>query len=699
MPSQPTVAQIRFDNIGKCLEATMATLEVVADGLKTPFLIPIANTMRSLLTAIQTVKTNRDNCTQMLEQIHEILSGIIYLHIASNTGGELSPSMLYDLGKFTETLHKVHTFVESHQEKSRIKQFFRQGEMSTLLKGCHLGLREALEIFKVHGLHLSSDVTEMRKYAEKTHLEVLEFISELADAANSDRESMVSGAFSTSLTNSSDSLSLLPAQPKIFHGREAELSAIIQMFGRKNPRIAILGTGGIGKTCLARAVLHAPEIAARYGVHCAFVACDSVTTSVQLAALIGRHVRLKPGNDLTRMVIQYFTSSPPFLLILDNLETIWEPRESREDIEKFMSLLADVDGLAFIITMRGAERPANVPWTHPFLEPLKPLTHDAARKTFVDIADEGHAPNDVDEILRLTDNLPLAIDLMAHLVDYEGLPSVLARWETEKTSLLSEGHDKRSNLDLSISLSVASPRIRSFPQSLDVLSLLSILPDGLSDIELVQIKLPIDRILACKAALLRTSLAYIDDQKRLKVLVPIREYIHHRHPPTVNLVQVVFKYFSNLLATYETYVGVLGPMTVTRITSNFGNIQHILENSLTKDNPERIDAIYCTCRLDLYSRQAGHGRISLMDRVPDLLPYPSDYKLEIYLVIRLFATQMDQPIPNAQQRVNQTLEYLPHLQDSDLECRFYARIADYNRFHDVPRAIHVGKIQIGFNRH
>ena len=165
--------------------------------------------------------------------------------------------------------------------------------------------------------------------------------------------------------------------------------------------------------------------------------------------------------------------------------------------------------------MRGAERPAKVAWTHPFLQPLKPLEQDAAWKTFIDIADNTHNPEEVDKVLALTDNMPLAINLLAHLFDSEGCSNVLSGWDKEKTSLISDGHDKRSNLDLSISLSLSSTRLNSFPHSKELLSLLSMLPDGLSDAELVQAKLPIDNILGCKAALIQTTLAYSDEHKRL----------------------------------------------------------------------------------------------------------------------------------------------------------------------------------------
>jgi hypothetical protein len=90
--------------------------------------------------------------------------------------------------------------------------------------------------------------------------------------------------------------------------------------------------------------------------------------------------------------------------------------------------------------------------------------------------------------------MPLVVDLIAHLSDYEGLSNVLARWDTERTALLSVGYDRRSNLDASIQLSISSPQITS--NSKELLSLLLILPDGLSDAELVQSKLPIPNILS-----------------------------------------------------------------------------------------------------------------------------------------------------------------------------------------------------------
>ena len=110
-----------------------------------------------------------------------------------------------------------------------------------------------------------------------------------------------------------------------------------------------MGAGGMGKTSLARAVIHHTEITERYKQHRFFVACDPAATQVELAALIGAHVGLKPGKDLTHPVIQYFSSSSDCLLILDNLETLWEPTESQVNIEEFLSLLTGVEHLALVV--------------------------------------------------------------------------------------------------------------------------------------------------------------------------------------------------------------------------------------------------------------------------------------------------------------------------------------------------------------
>lgn len=320
--------------------------------------------------------------------------------------------------------------------------------------------------------------------------------------------------------------------------------------------------------------------------------------------------------------------------------------------------------------MRGAERPAKIHWTHPFLPPLIPLSDAAARQTFVEIADDFHDDAEINQVLGLTDNMPLAVDLIAHLVDLEGCANVLTRWETEKTSLLSKGYDRRSNLDASITISLTSPRITSLPDSQDLLVLLSVLPDGLSDIDLLHAKLPILNPLGCKAALIATSLAYIDDRRRLKSLVPIREHIQLFYPaPPASLIRPLQKHFYSYLVLVQEKASQT-PAIFNQITSNLGNLQTILLRGLHSENPDITETIRCTVYLNRFSRISGRGRAVLMDRILSALPQPPNHQLEAEYIHEEIASAGRSGIQNPELLINQAIINFQHIDDPVLECEF-----------------------------
>ncbi|KAF8196230.1 hypothetical protein K438DRAFT_1760407 [Mycena galopus ATCC 62051] len=588
MPRQPTVNEIRLNHIRTCLTLALSLLNELHDAFGPPFIQSIINTIQTLVNAIQIVKQNKSDCVRLMENIHGFLYAIVELHMTSEPIGSLPLLMLDNIGNFVETLHKIYTFVKAQQQGTKIKYLFRSNEMSKLLKECHAGLEQAQEVFRIQTqAQVLNDISDFKKSADLMHKELLELIEPLSDTNTmSDRSSGYLGRNDSK--NSSNSFSMLPSKPKIFHGREHEMDHILRSLNQESPRIAILGGGGMGKTSLARAVLHHSDISSKFQARF-FVSAEAATTSAELAALLGLHLVFLKEKDLS--------------VDLDNLETVWEPIKSRAGIEEFLSLLTEIEHLALIITMRGAERPAKVKWSHPFLVPLQPLSTDAARQTFIEITDNS---NTIEE-------------------------------KTEKTSVLSVGFDRQSNVEASIGLSLSSPRITS--DSKELLSLLSILPNGLSEEELVESNLGIPNILSCKAALQATSLTYWDINQRLKLLVPIREYIQQILPPSISCIQLSCKYFYLLLELFMKYDGEQMKPVVNQITLNLANVHELLRQGLHLQSPTLADTICCAISVNVFYRITGHDHPPLMDDLHAPLSQLCDHQLETMFITELLCTQ------------------------------------------------------------
>jgi hypothetical protein len=201
------------------------------------------------------------------------------------------------------------------------------------------------------------------------------------------------------------------------------------------------------------------------------------------------------------------------------------------------------------------------------------------------------------------------------------------------------------------------------------LGVLSILPDGLSDAELVQSNLPIDDILGCKVALIRTSLAYTNEQKQLKALVPVREYVQRIRPPGDHLVQPLLKHFQNLLEFYmDTHGTQSASSMVTRISSNLANIQNILQHGLKLGHQDLRNSIYCACHLNYFSNRIGHGLLPLMVQIHNMFPQLRDHQLEMFFIAELLDSHQYYPISNPETLVAHCLKHFEKISDTDLKC-------------------------------
>ncbi|KAJ7723152.1 hypothetical protein B0H16DRAFT_1472992 [Mycena metata] len=372
-----------------------------------------------------------------------------------------------------------------------------------------------------------------------------------------------------------------------------------------------------------------------------------------LTILIGGHLGLKGSQDLTQALMCHFSGGPPCVVVLDNLETLWEQGQFQGEIEEFLSLLTEVEHLALIITMRGEERPAKVQWTRPFLQPLKPLTQHAALQPFTAITDDIHDTEDVDKVLLLTGNVPLVIDLVSHSVALDGCTNVLSRWEEEATSMISQGHDRKSNPSNEVCGSFTGPAKPIINAA-----------RRLSDADLQQSGLPIENVLTCKAALIRTSLGYRDNQKRLRVLMPIAQYMQRNHPPTADFLNPLLSHFQKLLKTYKTSET---QGMVNRIIPNFANIRNLLLHGLKEANPDLVRTIEYTLVLSNLGRLTGCGKVSLMNYIPGLIPGLYSPILELRWLTECFDSYYIQPFPNPEAIISQGLVQISACTDPSVQ--------------------------------
>jgi hypothetical protein len=313
--------------------------------------------------------------------------------------------------------------------------------------------------------------------------------------------------------------------------------------------------------------------------------------------------------------------------------------------------------------MRGAERPGKVKWNRPFLSPLEPLSPSASRQIFVEVADEPDSGEEsaLDDLLDLSGSLPLAVSLMANIVSFEGYFCALARWQKENTALLSEGHDKRSNLEKSITLSLSSPRISTSPHAkyaIYLISLLSLLPDGIRPQDLLAAKVPIPNVHQCQSVLVGTSLAYIDVKGRLKTLSPVREYIRRVHPPTQSLSRPLRIYFQDLLELWRSKRQLPSGNLAPELFSNLGNIdQLILEGLRTGEKSVWIAIANSIITLDHFSVTMLKGHSPLFQRLPHLIEATGDAALRWSYACRILRNAYNHLVQDPDSLIREGVQY------------------------------------------
>jgi tetratricopeptide (TPR) repeat protein len=294
----------------------------------------------------------------------------------------------------------------------------------------------------------------------------------------------------------------------------------------------------MGKTTIALSVLHDPRVRNHFNRRY-FVDCEGVDTLDLLYGRMADILRI-PIADRTQYLLDRLIyklrgdDSLETIICFDNFETLWEAPASgtRNDVESVLARILGLPHVTTLITKRGAESPMSLRHAHHVDRLPAPSDMDMFRDVSGGCHDEWSK-----KLVESADGMPLAIQLLASLIDphIETAEDIWKRWQRLGTATASRGKERLLDLELSIELSLASPRIANNPDTYAVLALLSLLPDGL-DIHSVAMerlesafedRLDIPSLLS---QLTRFALIYRDGQSgRHRMLSPIRLFILSRH--------------------------------------------------------------------------------------------------------------------------------------------------------------------------
>jgi hypothetical protein len=331
--------------------------------------------------------------------------------------------------------------------------------------------------------------------------------------------------------------------------------------------------------------LHDKRIEEVFGPRRYFISCEVAKTIKDLVTVLANALGVPvQGESLQRQVLQHLTDlEQPTILVLDNLEAPWEIVEVKPDVEKLLSALANIKSLSLVITMRGSERPRQVAWCRPFFPPLVPLDQGAARQAFLALSNCKSEDPNINELIALVDHVPLAITLMGALAQTDSTETLLRRWKEEKSALLHSAPDRESSLDISIQVSLNSPRMKAVSEAFQLLALISLLPDGLENKELLDIVPSMKKSKAALSTLWQTALAY-NDRQRTRVLSPIRAYmLSNEKPQSQYLISLITYYLG--LAGLTSDLGTLhGQTIVGRLIPELGNLHSVIDVAFTSED-------------------------------------------------------------------------------------------------------------------
>ncbi|KIM86429.1 hypothetical protein PILCRDRAFT_4924, partial [Piloderma croceum F 1598] len=530
-----------------------------------------------IIDIIRKAKGNRSDYDDLVTRIVQLLDPIRKA-LENQSFVDVDLSLTEDLERFTEDLRRIRDILELQADRNAAGRALNSvGDGEDIIR-CKELVDQSFKRFEVYtSIALRMDAIYLRRGLDEIRLHDTRH-SETPVIPNNPPD-----VFPPSQ----------PVAPEIFFGRDDIVSDFASVILRnQQTKIAILGTGGIGKTSTALHILHHQDVIDRYDNRRYFVGCDAATSAESLATLILRIIQSPSvaGENILTVLHRALLAAPLTLLLLDNFESVWDISSGRDLVLDLLQKIGNARHVSLMITMRGTVPPAGIVWTR--FESLPPLSPLDAKSMFLAInpsLDNGGCEDAryLDVLLAEMDHIPLAVRLLAQVCIGFSPQYMLTRWREERTAML-RTHEatpgKLESIEVSISLSLATLDLTSNPDAVQLLGILCQLPDGLRDWEerlpLILIGTGHQNFRHLVHLLHKTALVYTMGS-RLKVLSPIRHFINHHYKASSEHTRRLEIYFWKLIHRYATIsLGPDFPRTKEIIEPEMGNIRSLIKNAV-----------------------------------------------------------------------------------------------------------------------
>ncbi|KAF9059219.1 hypothetical protein BDP27DRAFT_1431637 [Rhodocollybia butyracea] len=277
---------------------------------------------------------------------------------------------------------------------------------------------------------------------------------------------------------------VIPVAPSIFFGRDTivnDFACTLVSQETTMARICLLGPGGMGKTSIARAVLHHPSVVKYFGEeNRVWVPCVKATSVSLLQDTLydSLGVSLSTGDPLHDVINDLNSSKSPIILLLDNFETPWNIRGKQSEVQEILLQLAKLQHVALFVTMRSFNAPGDgIHWESIHLDAVD---KEASACIYAEIHSTGSKDPGLSSLLDEVGHMPLATTLMAKLGQTTGYSpaELLELYKDAGTALLNLGEESQRSMDICINLSIKSQPMIDSPGADKILAILALLPAG-----------------------------------------------------------------------------------------------------------------------------------------------------------------------------------------------------------------------------